>query len=45
MKGYMSVKDYADKNCISVQAVYKKIKNKQLDVKKIGSFTLVKDPD
>lgn len=41
-KKYMPVKDYADKNKVTVQSVYQKIKRGNLDFKKIGSYTLVK---
>lgn len=40
---YQPVKDYAIKKGISVQAVYDKIKNEKILVKKIGTYTLVKD--
>jgi predicted DNA-binding protein YlxM (UPF0122 family) len=39
---YMTVKEYADKEKISVQAVYQKIRLKHLTSKKIGNLTLVK---
>lgn len=39
---YMTVKDYADKFGITVQTVYNKIKNKELETKKVLSTTLVK---
>ena len=39
---YMPVKDYADKKGVTVQAVYQMIKRNNLEIKKIGSFTLVK---
>jgi predicted DNA-binding protein YlxM (UPF0122 family) len=40
---YITVKEYADKEKISVQAVYKRIKKNRLQYKKIGSFHLVKN--
>lgn len=40
-KTFMPVKDYADKKNISVQAVYKMIREKKIETKKIGSYTLV----
>lgn len=39
---YMTVKDYADKFGMTVQTVYNKIKNKELETKKILHTTLVK---
>ena len=33
---YMTVKDYADKFGITVQTVYNKIKNKELEVSKVN---------
>jgi predicted transcriptional regulator len=39
---YMTVKDYASKFGITVQTVYNKIKNKELETKKILHTTLVK---
>lgn len=42
-ENYQPVKDYAIKRGITVQAVYDKIKNDKILVKKIGSYTLVKD--
>lgn len=41
MKSFMTVKEYAEKNNISVQAVYQRIKNNKLTCKKIGSMHLV----
>jgi len=41
-KTHMPVKDYAALKKISVQAVYQMIKRGNLEVKKIGSYTLVK---
>lgn len=40
---FQSVKDYAIIKGITVQAVYDRIKAEKLEVRKIGSFTLVKD--
>lgn len=40
---FQPVKDYALKNNITVQAVYDRIKKKTVDVKKIGTYTLVSD--
>lgn len=42
MKGYQTVKDYAEVNNITVQAVYERIKKGKLDIKKLGSFILVR---
>lgn len=39
---YITVKDYADKFGITVQTVYNKIKNKELETKKILHTTLIK---
>ncbi len=39
---FMPVKDYATKKAISVQAVYKMIKEKRIETKTIGTYTLVK---
>lgn len=39
---YMTVKDYAGKFGMTVQTVYNKIKNKELETKKILNTTLVK---
>lgn len=39
---YMTVKDYADKFGMTVQTVYNKIKNKELETKKVLHTTLVK---
>ena len=41
---YMPVKDFATARNITVQAVYKMIKLGKLDVRKIGTYTLVKEP-
>jgi len=40
---FQPVKDYATRKGITVQAVYDKIKKQKILVKKIGSYTLVKD--
>ena len=40
-KKYLPVKEYAELNEITVQAVYQKIRRGNLGTKKIGSFTLV----
>ena len=40
---YMPVIDYAALKEVTVQAVYQKIKRGNLNVKKIGTYTLVKD--
>lgn len=37
----VSVKDYADKNKLTVQAVYWQIKQGKIRATKIGSYTLV----
>lgn len=42
IKGYMTVKNYADKMGISVQAVYKQIKHEKIKSIKLGSTTLIK---
>lgn len=42
-KSFTPVKDYALLNNITVQAVYERIKANTLLVKKIGSYTLVRD--
>jgi len=42
-KNFQPVKDYAIDKGITVQAVYDKIKKEKVQVKKIGSYTLVKD--
>lgn len=39
---FMPVKDYATKKGVSVQAVYKMIKEKKVETKTIGTYTLVK---
>ena len=39
---YMPVKDYAEMKRISVQAVYQMIRRENLEIKKIGTYTLVK---
>jgi hypothetical protein len=39
---YMPVKDYATKKGVSVQAVYKMIKENRIETKVIGTYTLVK---
>ena len=39
---FMPVKDYALKKGISVQAVYKMIRENRIETKVIGSYTLVK---
>lgn len=39
---YLTVKDYADKFGITVQTVYNRIKNKELETKIILNTTLVK---
>lgn len=39
---YMTVKEYAAKYGITVQTVYNKIKNKELETKIVLSTTLVK---
>lgn len=42
-KSFTPVKDYALVNNITVQAVYDRIRSNKLEVKKIGSYTLVRD--
>ena len=42
-KSFSPVKDYAIANNLTVQAVYDRIKANKLEVKKIGSYTLVRD--
>ena len=39
---FMPVKDYASKKGVTVQAVYKMIKEKRIETKVIGTYTLVK---
>lgn len=39
---YCTVKDYAAKFGLSLQTVYNKIKNKELETKKILNTTLIK---
>ena len=39
---YMTVKEYASKHGITVQTVYNKIKNKELETNTLLSTTLVK---
>lgn len=41
--GYMTVKDFAVKRGITVQAVYMGIKSGKYDSKKIGSLVLVRE--
>jgi predicted DNA-binding protein YlxM (UPF0122 family) len=43
IKNFTPVKDYAAMNNISVQAVYDRIKAEKVEVKKIGTYTLVRD--
>lgn len=43
MDNFQPVKDYALKNEITVQAVYDRIKRGKVAVKKVGTYTLVKD--
>lgn len=40
-KTFMPVREYAEREGITVQAVYQAIKRGSIEVKKIGSFTLV----
>ncbi len=42
-KSFTPVKDYAIANNLTVQAVYDRIKSNKLEVKKIGTYTLVRD--
>lgn len=42
-ENFMPVKDFAIKKEITVQAVYKMIKDKKIKAKKIGSYTLVSE--
>lgn len=42
-KNFMPVKDFATAMNITVQAVYERIKAGTVEVKKIGSYTLVKE--
>jgi len=44
LEGFKTVKEFASEKQISVQAVYQKIDKKQVEVKKIGHLTLVKEP-
>jgi len=41
---YMPVKDFAILYHLSVQAVYKRISLGKLNVRKIGTYTLVQEP-
>tara|TARA_Y100000310_G_C20466802_1_gene708050 strand:+ start:82 stop:234 length:153 start_codon:yes stop_codon:yes gene_type:complete len=41
---FMTVKEYAGQNNVSVQSVYQSIKRGAIEVKKIGSLILVKIP-
>lgn len=41
---FMPVKDYAISKQISVQAVYKMINAKRLNMRKVGTYTLVQEP-
>lgn len=41
--GYTTVRDYAEKKGITVQAVYMAIKQKRIDYKKFGSLVLVRE--
>lgn len=43
-KPFMPVKDYAAQKHVSVQAVYKMIKTGRIEMTKIGTYTLVRDP-
>ena len=43
LDGYMTVSEYAEKNNVTVQSVYQKIKRGNLRTRKIGQLTLVKD--
>ena len=42
MKNFISVKEYAELNNISVQAVYQRIAKNTVEYQKIGSVFLVK---
>lgn len=42
LKNWMTVKDYADKKGVSVQAVYQSVNRKTLESKKIGTVVLIK---
>jgi len=39
---YMTVAEYAKDKGITVQAVYQAVKKGKIEIKKLGSFTLVK---
>ena len=43
IKAYKPVKDFADEREITVQAVYQGIKRGKYEMKKIGSYTLVRE--
>jgi len=43
MKGFISVKDYADKEQISVQAVYQRIAKNTVTYEKVGKVFLIKE--
>jgi len=41
--GWLTVKEYAERYGITVQAVYKAIRERRVNVQKRGHFTFVKD--
>lgn len=43
-KGMQTVKEYADSQSITVQAVYKRIKAKTIKFRKVGSVYLISEP-
>ena len=42
LNNWMTVKDYADRENISVQAVYQAVNRKTLESKRLGSVVLIK---
>jgi hypothetical protein len=40
---WKTVKEYADEKGITPQAVYMAIKQKRIDVKKVGNYTFVRE--
>lgn len=43
LEGYISVKEYAEKNNVSVQSVYQKIWRGTINFIKVGTVTLIKE--
>jgi hypothetical protein len=44
-KKYISVKQYADSENITVQAVYQRIERKEIKTERVGSIILVEAPE